>query len=94
MIPIVEGKDIGIDLLIEGQPVQQITMAKLLLLLDLQLLELSHVGINQLNIGVFSRSGFANSRRDEYALLLPDDEGRQQEQQDQCHPSTSLRHVD
>ena len=58
-------------------------MTELLLLLDLQLFQLSHVWIYQLNIGVLSRSGFANSGLDEYALLLPDNEGGQQEQQDE-----------
>ena len=69
-------------------------MTELLLLLDLQLIELSHVGVNQLNIGVFSWAGFSDSGLDEYALLLPDDEGGHQKQEDEDDPRTSLRHVD
>jgi hypothetical protein len=75
VVPVVEGECIGVNLFIEGQPVQQAVMLELPRFFNPKLIEFSQVRILDFSIGPLPQPRLSDSGGEKDVLLLPDDIG-------------------
>jgi hypothetical protein len=93
VVPVVEGEGVGVDLLVERQPLQGALVLELTRSRNAVVFELSLMGVGDVCRRLLALSRLADGGGEEDAVLLIEDVGNQEEAQDEDDASASLSHL-